>query len=50
MKKAISEEDMEDFQTGARQMMAGGACRERAFYSKPSCIHFKVSGLSARAL
>ncbi|XP_064027990.1 cilia- and flagella-associated protein 74 isoform X2 [Pogoniulus pusillus] len=41
VKKAISEEDMEDFQTGARQMMAGGACRKRAFYSKPSCIHFK---------
>ncbi|NXX42081.1 CFA74 protein, partial [Tricholaema leucomelas] len=41
VKKAISEENMEDFQTGARQMMAGRECRKRAFYSKPSCIHFK---------
>ncbi|NXP81994.1 CFA74 protein, partial [Ramphastos sulfuratus] len=41
VKKAISEENMEDFQTGTRQMMAGGECRERAFYSKPGCIHFK---------
>ncbi|XP_068014308.1 cilia- and flagella-associated protein 74 [Melanerpes formicivorus] len=39
--KAISEENVEGFQTGTKQMMSGHECRERAFYSKPSCIHFK---------
>ncbi|XP_054250799.1 cilia- and flagella-associated protein 74 [Indicator indicator] len=41
VRKAVSEENMEDFQTGTKQMMSGRECRERAFYSKPSCIHFK---------
>ncbi|NXG53801.1 CFA74 protein, partial [Psilopogon haemacephalus] len=41
VKKAISEENREDLQTGTKRMMAGHECRERAFYSKPSCIHFK---------
>ncbi|KFV72349.1 Uncharacterized protein KIAA1751, partial [Dryobates pubescens] len=41
VKKAISEENVEGFQTGTKQMMSGHECRERAFYSKPSCIHFK---------
>ncbi|NWS17568.1 CFA74 protein, partial [Pachyramphus minor] len=43
VKKEMSEQKMEEFQTGsfAKQMVPGGEHKGCAFHSKPSCIHFK---------
>lgn len=48
-KKETFEKKMEEFQTGVfhKQIVSGRECKGRTFYSKPSCIHFKVSGHSA---
>ncbi|NXK56564.1 CFA74 protein, partial [Chauna torquata] len=43
MKKEIFEKKIEEFQTTIfhKQIVSGRECKERTFYSKPSCIHFK---------
>lgn len=48
-KKETFEKKMEEFQTGVfhKQIVSGRERKGRTFYSKPSCIHFKVSGHSA---
>lgn len=48
VKKDIFEKQ-EKFQTGIlrKQTVSGHEWKGCAFYSKPSCIHFKVSGCSA---
>ncbi|NWX72172.1 CFA74 protein, partial [Alca torda] len=42
-KKEILEKKMEEFQSGIfhKQIVSGRECKQRTFYSKPSCIHFK---------
>lgn len=49
MRKQIAEKKMEELQTGIlhKQTVPGQEQKGCAFHSKPSCIHFKVSGHSA---
>lgn len=51
-KKDIFEKKKEEFQTGIfhKQIVSGREYKGSTFYSKPSCIHFKVSGRSAQDL
>lgn len=47
--KEIFEKKKEELQTGIfpKQIGSGHERKGCTFYSKPSCIHFKVSGRSA---
>ncbi|NXV19275.1 CFA74 protein, partial [Cepphus grylle] len=42
-KKEILEKKMEEFRSGIfhKQIVSGRECKQRTFYSKPSCVHFK---------